>query len=43
MPRNSRQPKAKELFGLVASTLLRCDDCVTHHVIRRVEEGVTAP
>jgi len=24
--------KTKELLGLVASTVLRCDDCVTYHV-----------
>jgi AhpD family alkylhydroperoxidase len=33
--------KTKELLGLVASIALRCDDCVTYHVIRSVEEGVT--
>jgi AhpD family alkylhydroperoxidase len=33
--------KVKELLGLVASMVLRCDDCVTYHVIRCVEEGVT--
>lgn len=35
--------KTKELLGLVASVVLRCDDCVTYHVIRCVEEGVTSP
>lgn len=34
-------PKTKELMGLVASLVLRCDDCVTYHVIRCREEGVT--
>ena len=33
--------KTKELLGLVASVVLRCDDCVTYHVIRCTEEGVT--
>jgi AhpD family alkylhydroperoxidase len=33
--------KTKELLGLVASLVLRCDDCVTYHVIRCHEEGVT--
>lgn len=33
--------KTKELLGLVASLVLRCDDCVTYHVIRSCEEGVT--
>lgn len=33
--------KTKELLGLVASLVLRCDDCVTYHLIRCSEEGVT--
>ena len=35
--------KTKELLGLVASTVLRCNDCITYHVIRCVEEGVASP
>jgi len=35
--------KTKELLGLVASVVLRCDDCITYHMIRCVEEGVTDP
>lgn len=35
--------KTKELMGLVASIVLRCDDCVTYHIVRCVEEGVTDP
>ena len=35
--------KTKELMGLVASMVLRCDDCVTYHVVRCREEGVTDP
>ena len=35
--------KTKELLGLVASLVLRCDDCVTYHLIRCAEEGVTRP
>ena len=31
----------KELLGLVASLVLRCDDCITYHVTRCVEEGAT--
>ena len=31
----------KELLGLVASTVLRCNDCIAHHVIRCVQEGVS--
>jgi AhpD family alkylhydroperoxidase len=33
--------KTKELLGLVASMVLRCDDCITYHTIRCREEGVT--
>jgi AhpD family alkylhydroperoxidase len=33
--------QTKELLGLVASMVLRCDDCVTYHLIRCREEGVT--
>jgi AhpD family alkylhydroperoxidase len=35
--------KTKELLGLVASLVLRCDDCVTYHLARCREEGVTRP
>lgn len=35
--------KTKELMGLVASMVLRCDDCITYHVVRCKEEGVTGP
>lgn len=33
--------KTKELLGLVASMVLRCDDCITYHLIRCREEGVS--
>ena len=33
--------KTKELMGLVASMVLRCDDCITYHIVRCREEGVT--
>jgi len=33
--------RTKELLGLVASMVLRCDDCVTYHLIRCREEGFT--
>jgi len=33
--------KTKEMLGLVASLVLRCDDCITYHVIRCHEEGVS--
>ena len=33
--------KTKELLGLVASAVLRCDDCITYHMIQCADEGVT--
>jgi AhpD family alkylhydroperoxidase len=33
--------RTKELLGLVASLVLRCDDCVTYHLTRCAEEQVT--
>jgi len=33
--------KYKELMGLVASTSLRCDDCITYHVIQSYRLGAT--
>ncbi len=33
--------KTKELAGLAASLVLRCDDCISYHVIRCKELGVT--
>ena len=33
--------KSKELLGLVASLVLRCDDCIMYHLLRCYEEGVT--
>ncbi len=33
--------KTKELLGLVASMVLRCDDCITYHIITCAEQGVT--
>ncbi|HEX6284711.1 MAG TPA: carboxymuconolactone decarboxylase family protein [Pyrinomonadaceae bacterium] len=32
--------KTKELMGLVASTVLRCDDCITYHIKQCVAIGV---
>lgn len=32
-------PKTKELLGLAASLVLRCDDCITYHIARCLEEG----
>ncbi len=33
--------RTKELAGLAASMVLRCDDCIAYHVIRCKELGVT--
>lgn len=33
--------KTKELLGLCASLVLRCDDCIKYHIIRCHELGVT--
>ncbi|MGD8451226.1 MAG: carboxymuconolactone decarboxylase family protein [Phycisphaerae bacterium] len=33
--------KTKELAGLAASLVLRCDDCITYHVVRCRELGVS--
>ena len=35
--------KTKEMLGLVASMVLRCDDCITYHLVRCAEEGWTRP
>ena len=31
--------RTKELLGLVASTVLRCDDCIDYHLIQCVQAG----
>ncbi len=33
--------RMKELMGLVASTVLRCDDCIQYHVVQAFRLGVT--
>jgi AhpD family alkylhydroperoxidase len=33
--------KSKELMGLVASLVLRCDDCVSYHIGRAIEVGAS--
>lgn len=33
--------KTKEMLGLVASMVLRCDDCIKYHVGKAFELGVT--
>jgi AhpD family alkylhydroperoxidase len=43
---NAYQPgaldaKTKELLGLVASAVLRCDDCIRYHIQSALEQGAT--
>lgn len=33
--------KTKELLGLVASAVLRCNDCIDYHLIQCVDAGYT--
>lgn len=33
--------RTKELLGLVASTVLRCNDCIDYHLIQCVKAGYT--
>ena len=33
--------KTKELLGLATSTVLRCEDCITYHIIRCIQLGAT--
>jgi len=33
--------KTKELMGLTASLVLRCDDCVRYHLITCIDLGIT--
>lgn len=33
--------KTKELLGLVASMVLRCDDCISYHIAQSKDVGVT--
>ena len=33
--------ETKELLGLVASMVLRCNDCVNYHLLRCAELGIT--
>lgn len=42
MYRDGKLPsKTKELMGLVASTVLRCNDCIAYHIDRCIREGFT--
>jgi ribonuclease HI len=38
-PTSPARTKTKELLGLVASAVLRCDDCITYHLVRAASEG----
>jgi AhpD family alkylhydroperoxidase len=33
--------KTKEMMGLVASMVLRCNDCIDYHILQSVDAGVT--
>ncbi len=33
--------KYKEMMGLIASLVLRCDECVIYHIVKCVELGMT--
>ena len=33
--------KIKELLGLAASMVLRCDDCIAYHIIQSKKTGIT--
>jgi len=33
--------RTKEMLGLVASIVLRCDDCISYHIMQCRDEGVT--
>ncbi len=33
--------RTKELLGLVASAVLRCNDCIDYHLIQCVEAGIS--
>ena len=33
--------KTKEMLGLVSSMVLRCDDCIKHHLINSHKHGLT--
>src|SRR5437868_10900854 len=35
--------KYKELMGLAASAVLRCDDCINYHIIQSYRLGVNRP
>ena len=34
--------RTKELLGLVASTVLRCDDCIRYHITEAIKAGTSS-
>lgn len=40
-PGTALDAKTKELLGLVASLVLRCDDCITWHLSQCHDQGLT--
>lgn len=40
-PGGALDVKTRELLGLVASLVLRCDDCVSYHLANCLEQGAT--
>jgi AhpD family alkylhydroperoxidase len=41
MRKGALDEKTKELLGLVASMVLRCDDCIAYHIDQCVNVGVS--
>ena len=39
--RGALDAKTKEMLGLVASMVLRCDDCISYHIIQCKDQRVT--
>jgi len=35
--------RTKEMLGLVASMVLRCDDCIRYHLGKCYEQGISTP
>jgi ribonuclease HI len=35
------QAKTKELMGLTASMVMRCNDCIFYHIDKSIQEGAT--
>lgn len=39
--KGSLKVKTKEMLGLVASMVLRCDDCINYHIDKCYQEGIS--